>query len=452
MIQPAIQRERGLILTHRSDERARLRTVLLSKQELTNQWVQKYFPGYKAEFFNNPIQLKGLDDGVLHILGKKIAEDIVNAFGDWYPYRNREPEFNFEQLKKGKYLPYFGFILPGELSLDEVLRNPVLFKEHEEQIILAATASFLEDEKGFAELARDARRQTIYDIPNEFNGGIPSLNRIADWLDNKDGLADRYHTLFSQIRACEAHGRTPTSASVQNLQIKDGSLKIAYHASMFNVGGVIETDFGVRRTRDAQAQVELNRNRKFYTYAGNHVENIAALWQHQLGEPPTGMEVAEVVSLTPQYVTVVDHGENIYGSIEIHGEDYARNNGHDLISFDQALATLDDVSPCILVKVPAESNDSVTTQKYLQELGFTVCGVEPALATTYVVDGLLKEYCAPITLYFAKLGRKVREKQIMVVPSLILDGLNGTAAIYEEQMGNALRNIDARIRAQINYA
>lgn len=435
---------------HGNNERARLQASIQSKQELTNRWVRRYFPGNKAVFFNDPFQLKHLDDGVLRILGKKIAEDIVNAFGDWYPYRNKEAEFNFKQLKEGKYLPNFGFIFPEGLSLEEVLHNPALFKEYEERIILAATASFLEDENGFAELARDARRQTIGEIPNEFSGGIPSLTRIADWLDNKDGLADRYHTLFSQIRACEAHGRTPTSASVQNLQIKDGGLKISYHAPMFNVGGMIETDFGVRRTRDAQAQVELNRNRKFYTFAGDHVEDIAALWQHQLGEPPTAIEVIDRTSRAPQFVTGADHGENIYGAIEIHDEDYARDNGHDLISFDQALATLDGVSPCTLVKVPAESTDSVAAQIYLNDHEFAVCGIEPALRTTYVEDGTPKEYNAPIMLYFAKLGRRVRERQIEVVPSLFLDGLDDNQAVYDMQTGRALRNIDAHIRAQIN--
>lgn len=450
MLHPTIRGERTLGIFHNNDECAKFQAVILSKQELTNQWVRKFFPGYKAEFFNDPLQLRSLDDRVLHILGKKIAEDIVNAFGDWYPYRNKEPEFNVEQLKGGKYLPNFGFILPEGLSLEELLHNPVLFQQNEDRVILAATASFLEDENGFAELARDARRQTIGEIPNEFNGGIPSLTRIADWLDNKDGLADRYHTLFSQIRACEAHGRTPTSASVQNLQIKDGGLKISYHAPMFNVGGMIETDFGVRRTRDAQAQAELNRNRKFYTFAGDHVEDTVALWQHQLGESPTAIEVIDRTSRTPQYVTGADHGENIYGAIEIYDEDYVRNNGHDLMSFDQALATLDGVSPCTLVKVPVESTDSVAAQIYLNDHEFTVCGIEPALRTTYVEDGIPKEYNAPIMLYFAKLGRRVRERKIEVVPSLFLDGLEGNMAIYDESTGRALRNIDSRIRAQIN--
>lgn len=450
MLQPVIRGEHAPSIVHNHDERARLQSAILSKQELTNQWVWKHFPGYRAEFFNDPLQLKNLDEGVLRILGKKIAEDIVNAFGDWYPYRNKEPEFNFEQLRGGKYLPYFGFILPEQLTLEDVLRNPVLFKQYEDQIILSATASFLEDENGFAELARDARRQTINEIPNKFNGGIPSLSRIADWLDNKDGLADRHHTLFSQIRACEHHGRTPTSASVQNLQIKEGGLKISYHAPMFVVGNKVETDFGVRRTRDAQAQVELNRNRAFYTFPGDHIEDIATLWKHQLRKSPTGIRVIDGKSLTSQYVTVADHGENIYGAIEIHDEDYARNNGHDFISFDQALATLDDVSPCILVTVPAESIESVATQKYLAELGFTVCGIEPAICTTYLEDGIPKEYSAPITLYFAKLGKKVREREIEVVPSLFLDGLEGNMTIYDEQTGKALRNIDELIRAQIN--
>lgn len=431
-------------------ERERLQASIQSKQELTNRWVRRYFPGNKAVFFNEPLQLKNLDDGVLLILGKKIAEDIVNAFGDWYPYRNKEPEFNFEQLKGRKYLPNFGFILPEGLSLEEVLHNPILFKEHEGRIILAATASFLEDENGFAELARDARRQTINEMPNKFNGGIPSLTRIADWLDNKDGLADRYHTLFSQIRACEAHGRTPTSASVQNLQIKDGGLRISYHAPMFVVGDKVETDFGVRRTRDAQAQIELNRNRTLYTFAGDHVENIAALWQHQLGEPPVGISVTDLKGVEPQYVTIAEHGENIYGSIDVHDVEYAENNGHDLMRFGQALALLDEASPCILVKVSAESIDSVSAQKYLNEHGFTVCGIEPAIRTTYVEDGIPKEYSVPIMLYFAKLGRRVRERKIEVVPSLFLDGLGGNMAIYDESTGRALRNINAHIRAQIN--
>lgn len=449
MLQPIIRGEH-IRSIRGNDERARIQSRIESKQELTNQWVRKCFPGYKAEFFNNPLQLRGLDDGVLHILGRMIAEDIVNAFGDWYPYRNKEPEFNVEQLKGGKYLPNFGFILPEGLSLEELLHNPVLFQQNEDRVILAATASFLEDGKGFAELARDARRQTIGEMPNGFNGGIPSLTRIADWLDNKDGLAERYHTLFSQIRACEAHGRTPTSASVQNLQIKDGGLKICYHAPMFNVGGVIETDFGVRRARDAQTQAELNRNRTFYTFPGDHVEDMAALWKHQLGELATGIVVADASGLAPQYATMSDHGENIYGAIEIHNEDYARNNGHDLVSFDRALATLDGVSPCTLVKVPAESIDSLVTQKYLNDRGFTVCGIDPAINTTYVEDGILKEYSAPITLYFAKLGERVRTRKIEVVRSLFLDGLDGNMAIYDESTGRALRNIDSRIRSQIN--
>lgn len=449
MLQPIIRGEH-IRSIRGNDERARIQSRIGSKQELTNQWIRKHFPGYKAEFFNDPLQLRSLDDGVLHILGKKIAEDIVNAFGDWYPYRNKEPVFNVEQLKGGKYLPNFGFILPEGLSLEELLHNPVLFQQNEDRVILAATASFLEDGKGFAELARDARRQTIGEMPNGFNGGIPSLTRIADWLNNKDGLAERYHTLFSQIRACEAHGRTPTSASVQNLQIKNGGLKISYHAPMFNVGGMIETDFGVRRTRDAKAQVELNRNRKFYTFAGDHVEDIAALWQHQLGEPPIGIEVTDRKSQAPQYVTGTDHGENIYGAIEIHDENYARNNGHDVISFDQALAILDGVSPCTLVKIPAESIDLVAAQKYLNDHGFTVCGIEPAINATYVEDGIPKEYSAPITLYFAKLGKRVRTRKIEVVQSLFLDGLDGNMAIYDESTGRALRNIDSRIRVQMN--
>ncbi len=449
------------VLRLNASDVSKLESRIRGKRIATTNWVEKKFPGRTAYFLTRPFWWQNAEEKTQRLAAEWMSEIILAVYGDGYPLPNKHPDFNLDGIRNGTLLPYFGVIGPKRITELEELKGEELYKfiqTNQEEVIPVTTSALILTDNGFAELGRNANRGSNDKMFSGFEGGPTTLERLFDWLRNRHRLLERVHTLVSDMRAAQPHDNSPSSAAVQTLLLRDLGMRIRLVAPLYNVNG-FEPFLSVIRPRNPNHWKETNRMKIIYTCSGPHISFLKKLWQHQVGEELNLQIIDDVQYLSPHPLGFVKyHGSDIYSFIDVYDKEKRKKLSQEeirsLSTLDKSIADLDEKAPVIIVRVEAETPQSAITQRKLTEDGFVICGIEGGYDENYLNGNneelIIRRYKAPAYIYLAKLGKSVKEGQIVLSPALFIDpSISGEKNGYDDELFGMLYEVDARIRQAI---
>lgn len=376
-------------------DRLKLHTKIVEKKRRTEASVSDGTP----RFLSEPHIWRGQREEIQRTVGGWISDILVRVYGENCQLPDADPDVSIGRIRRGEILPYFGVVVPNSTDASSLKDSEVVAVEGVKPVVVS---TILPKPDGFAELGRSAKDSSV----RGFEGGAVLMQRIEDWLSNSHGLMAQIHTMRSNVRAAGSHNDLPSSTPIQKLVLDELGLRIRATAPLsYNKG--LEPYLSVARSRDREHVQALNRDARIFTFPGEHIPLLHALWEHQL-EQPVAIEVAETFAFGYRRAIVSDEGDKRKGTMEVITEESHVLFDSRVLRISDAIAELAESSPATFVKIPAHEPQSVVTQKKLAEAGFVVCGVEPGRDERYVdQDGTLQHYESPPSVYMTGLGRRL---------------------------------------------